>query len=220
MKKGFTLFNDSLDILDELTDEQAGQLFKTIRDFNRGQEKTIDPLIKMCFLPFKNQFLRDGIGKTPMEISEINTKNRKLRKFTKSNESNESNESQHLISSVSKSSIKIKVSSTVEDPLKIAFEEFRKLYPGEKRGLEVELQGFIKHHSDWKEIVPKLLPALQEQIKTKEINHKNGAFVATWKHLKTYLYNSSWEALIPLEQPKAGNKNEIQFDEKGNIIKP
>tara|TARA_R110000868_G_scaffold126479_2_gene333544 strand:- start:1207 stop:1809 length:603 start_codon:yes stop_codon:yes gene_type:complete len=61
MKKSFILHNDSLDILDELTDEQAGKLFKAIRSFNIGIELTLEVDIKMLFLHFKNQFIRDGL---------------------------------------------------------------------------------------------------------------------------------------------------------------
>jgi hypothetical protein len=59
-KKSFILHLDSLDILDEITDEQAGQLFKAIKAFHKENEVTLDPLVRMVFIPFKNQFLRDN----------------------------------------------------------------------------------------------------------------------------------------------------------------
>jgi len=37
MKKSFVLYNDSLDVLDELTDSQAGQILKAMRDFENGK---------------------------------------------------------------------------------------------------------------------------------------------------------------------------------------
>ena len=58
-KKSFYLFHDSLDILNDLTDEQAGKLFKAIYNFNIGIDTELDPVLKMCFLPFRNQFVRD-----------------------------------------------------------------------------------------------------------------------------------------------------------------
>jgi hypothetical protein len=58
-KKSFYLFHDSLEILNDISDEQAGQLFKAIYKFNIGEQVELDPLLKMCFLPFKNQFIRD-----------------------------------------------------------------------------------------------------------------------------------------------------------------
>ena len=59
MKTGFILHNDSLSVLDELTNEQAGILFKAIREYNQGKEPDLDFAMRMAFLPFKNQFERD-----------------------------------------------------------------------------------------------------------------------------------------------------------------
>ena len=59
MKTGFILHLDSLSVLDELTNEQAGILFKAVRDYNLGIEPELDFAMKMAFLPFKNQFVRD-----------------------------------------------------------------------------------------------------------------------------------------------------------------
>ena len=59
MKKSFILHIDSLEILDHLTDEQSGKLFRAIRDFQNGIEPDLDFGMKMAFLPFQNQFKRD-----------------------------------------------------------------------------------------------------------------------------------------------------------------
>jgi Family of unknown function (DUF6291) len=58
-KKSFYLYKDSLQILDDLSDEQVAGLFRAIKDFQLGEEKELDPLVKLVFLPFRNQFLRD-----------------------------------------------------------------------------------------------------------------------------------------------------------------
>ena len=59
MQKSFILYNDSLDVLDELNDEQAGKLFKAIRNYQKGCDLQIEGLIKVVFIPFKNQLDRD-----------------------------------------------------------------------------------------------------------------------------------------------------------------
>ena len=61
MKKSFLLYIDSLDILDELTDEQAGQLFKAIKSHQLNQEIKLSQILKIAFTPFKNQLERDQI---------------------------------------------------------------------------------------------------------------------------------------------------------------
>lgn len=54
MKKVFKIFIDSLDVLDELSDEQAGQLFKAIRAYEVSGEEVLSGLMKAVFTPFKN----------------------------------------------------------------------------------------------------------------------------------------------------------------------
>lgn len=58
-KKSFILHIDSLSILDDLTDEQAGMLFKAIKAYQKNEDIELDQLIKIAFSPFKNQFARD-----------------------------------------------------------------------------------------------------------------------------------------------------------------
>jgi len=58
MKKSFKLYTDSLDVLDELTDEQSGQLFKAIRAYELNQEEILTGLMKAIFTPFKNNIDR------------------------------------------------------------------------------------------------------------------------------------------------------------------
>lgn len=58
-RKSFLLHIDSLSILDELTDEQAGKLFKAIKSHQCKEEMELDAITKIAFSPFKNQFLRD-----------------------------------------------------------------------------------------------------------------------------------------------------------------
>jgi len=59
-KKSFLIHTDSLEILDDLTDEQAGKLFKAIKDYQFGKEPKLSQLIKIAFNPFKNYFERDN----------------------------------------------------------------------------------------------------------------------------------------------------------------
>ena len=62
-KKTFVLHVDSLDILDELSNEQCALLFKAIRDYNKGKEpEDLDQVTKLVFFPFKKQFERDAVS--------------------------------------------------------------------------------------------------------------------------------------------------------------
>ncbi len=59
MRKSFILHNDSLNVLDILTDEQAGKLFKAIRNYQNGVPQELDFGINIAFVQFENQFKRD-----------------------------------------------------------------------------------------------------------------------------------------------------------------
>lgn len=58
-KKSFILHIDSLDIIDELTDEQAGQLFRAIKAYQKNEPIELNQIVKIAFSQFRNQFVRD-----------------------------------------------------------------------------------------------------------------------------------------------------------------
>ena len=58
-RKSFIIHIDSLNILDELSDDQAGKLFKAIKCYQLGDVFEFDALTRIAFSPFKNQFSRD-----------------------------------------------------------------------------------------------------------------------------------------------------------------
>ena len=58
-KKSFILHLDSLDVIDELNDQQTAELFKAIIDYQKTGKTNLKGLMKVVFIPFKNQFLRD-----------------------------------------------------------------------------------------------------------------------------------------------------------------
>jgi len=58
-RKSFILHKDSLSVLDDLSDEQAGRLFKAIRAHQCGIDIEADAITKIALSPFKSQFDRD-----------------------------------------------------------------------------------------------------------------------------------------------------------------
>lgn len=58
-RKSFLIYIDSLPVLDDLTDEQAGKLFKAISSYHKGEDLELDSLTRIAFSPFKSQFIRD-----------------------------------------------------------------------------------------------------------------------------------------------------------------
>ena len=59
-RKSFVLHKDSLNVLDELTNEQAGKLFKAIKSIQLNEDFEVDCLTKIALAPFKAQFARDN----------------------------------------------------------------------------------------------------------------------------------------------------------------
>ncbi len=73
------------------------------------------------------------------------------------------------------------------------FEEFRKIYPGTKRGLQTEFDNFKKKHSDWKAILPLLLTSIQKEVEFHENAKKNNLFVPGYANLSTWINKRNWE---------------------------
>lgn len=59
--KGFLVYKDVKAVVDELTDEQAGMLFRGMLDyFSDGTEPKFDGILKFVFIPIKQQIDRDS----------------------------------------------------------------------------------------------------------------------------------------------------------------
>jgi len=93
----------------------------------------------------------------------------------------------------------VKDKDKVKEELEI-FRVFRKNYPSTKGGAEVEFTNFKKKHGNWKEILPKLLPSLEYQIKQRN-KWPEDSHHRTWKNLRTWINQSCWDEEVP-EPPK------------------
>ena len=59
-RKSFVIHIDSLDVLDDLTNDQKAQLLDAIRAYHLGHEIELTGLMRAIFKPFENQFKRDN----------------------------------------------------------------------------------------------------------------------------------------------------------------
>lgn len=59
MRNSFIVHIDSLCVLEDLTNEQRGELFYAIYCYQINKEIELSPIVKIAFSQFKNQFLRD-----------------------------------------------------------------------------------------------------------------------------------------------------------------
>ena len=106
-------------------------------------------------------------------------------------------------------------------PHEAQFESARKLYPGTKRGFGPEWDDFRKKHRNWKEVLPLLYPAIEEQSRVRKIRRGANVWTADWKNFKTWLYQGCWTEDISLPEgyapkpkpqfvPKAAPEPEIK----------
>lgn len=72
-RKSFILHHDSLNVLDDLTNEQAGLLFKAIKAYHLNDDIELDALTNIAMSPFRNQFERDA-----EKYEQLCEKNRKI----------------------------------------------------------------------------------------------------------------------------------------------
>ena len=84
-------------------------------------------------------------------------------------------------------------SSTTNKEYMSIFNEARKYYPGEKRGLDTEFNYLCKVVKEWKEIIPLLLPAIKTEESRRASLESARKFVPSWKHFKMWIYNRCWE---------------------------
>ncbi len=78
------------------------------------------------------------------------------------------------------------------------FDEARKLYPGIKRGNGTEFANFTKKNKRWREILPRLLPAIQAQIDWR--SSANGEWRPSWKSFPAWINQSWWEINVQTQQ--------------------
>ncbi len=77
------------------------------------------------------------------------------------------------------------------------FDSARELFGGTKRGNPTEFENFQKH-TDWKEVLPLLLPAIEKQIEWRK--NAGGEFRPPWKNFQTWINNRCWEEEPAVDQ--------------------
>lgn len=77
--------------------------------------------------------------------------------------------------------------------LREIFQKAHDKFPGTKREAGTDLHTFTKH-KDWKEVIDRLLPAIDKQIAhRKKLKDDQAAFIAEWPNFQTWLNQRRWE---------------------------
>lgn len=75
--------------------------------------------------------------------------------------------------------------------ISVIFDQFRIEFPGTKRGLNTELNNFLKKNKP--ETIQLLLPSLKKEKEHREALIESGQFVPQWKNLSTWINQRCWE---------------------------
>ncbi|KKM02079.1 hypothetical protein LCGC14_1788010 [marine sediment metagenome] len=122
--------------------------------------------------------------------SKLREANRLRQKRFRDNAQSNADVAPEKVNPSSSSSSSSSVSTTIKEKERSDFDEFRKLYPGKKRGLDPEFGNF-KKYKNWRDILPLLKAAVQNQIAVRA-KVKQGEWQASWKNLQTWINNQCW----------------------------
>jgi hypothetical protein len=108
----------------------------------------------------------------------------------------------------------VDVNENVNINISVLFENFRKQFPGTKRGKDIELENFLKKNKP--ETVELLLPALQSEIAYRDKLKETNQFIPEWKNITTWINKKCWTQEFPeVKKVAEGNvrllQNESQF---------
>ena len=115
--KSFIIYKDSLQVLDELDDAQAGRLFKAIKAYQLGEAEIDDMLndivTRLAFVPFKSNFERD--------IEKYNDKVERLRNNVERNRNDIDTKSERNRNDIGGVNVNVNdnVNATVNDKQKV-----------------------------------------------------------------------------------------------------
>jgi hypothetical protein len=98
----------------------------------------------------------------------------------------------------------------IVNQLKVQFKIFQQMYPGTKRGSDIEFTNLTKKHKDWANIIPILSDRLTYQRCCRAEKLEAGGFVPEWKNLQTWINQRCWEEEIAINNIKHG------IDKKNN----
>jgi len=119
--------------------------------------------------------------------------------------------------------VRIKANVLPETELEKEFEQFRQCYKGTKRSFATEFGNFKRKHTDWKEVIPKLMQAWTNEVAWHEQLKRNGAFCPEFKNLQTWINQRCWEQELNLDQTNNGrnanHRTAVNTDNASNAIR-
>lgn len=182
---------------------EGGSVTKTLSQFSKIMNT--DQVGARRFIDY---FKSENIANVTEDNNKITIVNRRSKRDCKLREANRLRQQKHRdntqsntvvtpekVNPSSSTSSSSSVSTSNTEKNKGLFDEFRKLYPGKKRGLDTEYGNFTKKHKDWGEVLPTLKASLENQIEERKRNDLAipKIFNPHWKNLATWINGRFWE---------------------------
>lgn len=101
----------------------------------------------------------------------------------------------------------------IENRAKSVFDEARKIWPGTKRGLDMEWENFKKKCKTYRVVVYQLPDAIEKQAEHYRKLGINGHFVPSWQNFKTWINNADYTREFEEPTPINQNNNRKTFAE-------
>ena len=202
MKKSFVLYQSYKIQLSALSQSQKGDLLDAIFAHNENLEIELDALTKMAFSFIKAQLDRDKIQyETTVERRKLAGSKGGLAKvanatFATSIVAKGSKAKQRVANVADDVDVDVDVDKSPHTPTG-GFDKFWQAYPIKKSKKKCE-QIFNKLKPD-KQIVDKMLEAIDLQTQEKKLKQEGGAFVAEWKNPSTWLNQECWNDEVSLQ---------------------
>lgn len=206
MRDSFIFYRSFYEAIRGLDKGVQGEIYTAIMEYSLYGNETADlkPIARSIFTLIKPQ----------LDANIQRYKNGKKGGKPKGNETKaKPNNNQSETKSEPNKNYNVNNNSIKENIIKETFEEFRKKYPGTKRGLDTEFEYFCKKHKDHKDVVFLLLPALNNLINWRQAKELAEEFIPPYANLQTWINQRRWEA--ELEPVQKTNPNE-QSQQKTN----
>lgn len=98
-----------------------------------------------------------------------------------------------------------------KDPNFEMFAEAHALYGGMKRWVGTEFKNFKAKHKNWKEILPMLKGAIQNQIDWRAEKKAAGEWVPEWKLFSNYIDENHFEMIYPVAKAVSNNTDQVPY---------
>jgi len=198
-KKSFLLYCDLIHTIKKLPKETVADLFIIILEYVNDLNPEIKDniLLEVAFEPIKQKLKRD-LRRYEAFVIKQSENGKQGGRPKKANALQEKPEKPSLLSESQKSLNDIDSVNDIDikNNIIFEFEEFRKLYPGSKRGHKTELENLKKKHKDWKQVVQLLTPSIKQQIQQNTTLAGAGKFVPNWKNMQTWINQRCWEVEV------------------------